>query len=185
MKKTLILASLLAFTTTSALANTQSTPCPLTPEAPKPPVEQGKMVPPPPNADKMAEKRAKFEDKLQLTEEQKAQAKAIRLKGHEEMKPIFEQMKAKKTQIDTIKKSSITEEEKAQQIAPVKKELKALKQQARDLRIKNMQEFESILTADQKKTLAKMKKEGKKNFKKHHPKRPPCNCKPKCNCQNK
>ena len=55
--------------------------------------------------------------------------------------------------------------------------MKSLKKQAKDLRIKNMQEFESILTDKQKKTLEKMKKEGKKNFKKHHKKRPPCPCK--------
>jgi len=181
MKKSLILAGLLAFTMSTAIANAQP-PCPPDEAGAKPPVQQRKMMPPP-DAKKMAAKRVEFENKLQLTEEQKAKAKELRLKTHEEMKPIMEQIKAKKTQIDAIAASSAAEEEKAQKIAPLREEMKVLKKQARDLRIKNMQDFEALLTAKQKKTLEKMKQEGKKNFKKHHPKRPPCNCPPKCNCK--
>lgn len=177
MKKSFILASLLAFTMSAAIANAEP-PCPPDGDF-KPPMHKGKMMPPPPDAKKMEAKRAEFENKLQLTEEQKAQAKEIRLKGHEEMKPIMEQMKAKKTQIDAVLSSNVSEEEKAQKIAPIKEEMKGLKKQARDLRIKNMQEFESILTAKQKKTLEKMKQEGRKNFKKQHPQCPTCKCKPK------
>ncbi|MBQ2871018.1 Spy/CpxP family protein refolding chaperone [bacterium] len=181
MKKTLVLASLLAFTTTTALANADM-PCPMANKANKPPIE-GKFQPPPPNPEKMAEKRAEFEKKLKLTEEQKAQAKEIRMKGHEAMKPIMEQMKAKKAEFDTVMKDgSITVDEQRQKIAQLHEEMKVLKKQAKELRIKNMQEFESILTEKQKKTLAKMKEEGRKNFKKNHPKRPPCK---KCNCSEK
>ncbi len=183
MKRTLILASVLAFTMSAALANPQP-PCPPEGDCPKPPMHQGKMMPPPPpEAKKMKDKRAEFDKKLQLTEEQKAKAKEIRMNGHKEMKPIMEQMKAKKIQIDQIAKSNISEEEKVQKIAPIKEELKTLRNQAKDLRIKNTQEFEAILTAKQKKTLEKMKKEAKKNFKKQHPKRPPCNCPPDCKCR--
>lgn len=182
MKKTLILASLLAFTMTSALANVEKVPCPKFDE--KPPVEGKFQPPPPPSPEKMAEKRAEFEKKLKLTEEQKAQAKEIRMKGHEEMKPIMEQMKTKKIEFQTVKKDgSLTVAEQQQKLSEIGQEIKALKKQARDLRIKNMQEFESILTDRQKQTLEKMKKEGKKNFKKHHKKRslyaPKCNCKDK------
>lgn len=182
MKRTLILASVLAFTMSAALANPQP-PCLPEGDCPKPPMHQGKMMPPPPEAKKMKDKRAEFDKKLQLTEEQKAKAKEIRMNGHKEMKPIMEQMKAKKIQIDQIAKSNISEEEKVQKIAPIKEELKTLRNQAKDLRIKNTQEFEAILTAKQKKTLEKMKKEAKKNFKKQHPKRPPCNCPPDCKCR--
>ena len=95
-------------------------------------------------------------------------------------------MKAKKLEIDTVKENeSITVGEQKAQLNKLFTEMKDLKKQARDLRIKNMQEFESILTDKQKKTLEKMKQEGKKNFKKHHPKRPPCPKKCDCNCTEK
>ena len=65
--------------------------------------------------------------------------------------------------------------------------MKALHKEARDLRFKNMQEFESILNDKQKKTLEKMKKEGRKKFQKEHKNHPNFgherdNNTPKCNC---
>lgn len=186
MKKTLVLASLLAFTMTSAFANADLPQPPCDKEFKKPPIERRAQQPPKFDKEKMAKKQAEFEAKLNLTEEQKAQAKEIRLKGHEEMKPIMEKMKAKKLEIDTVKANeSITVGEQKAQLSKLFAEMKDLKKQARDLRIKNMQEFESILTDKQKKTLEKMKEEGKKNFKKHHPKRPPCPKKCNCDCENK
>ena len=180
MKKQLILASVLAIamTTTAAFAQDK---CPCG-QNNRPPFAQGKFQPPPPphnvNADKA---KADFEKKLKLTDEQKAQAKELRQKGHEQMKPIMEKTKAKKDKIREIKNSNLSEEEKKKAIEPLRKEMFALHKEARDLRIKNMQEFESILTAKQKKTLEKMKKEGKKNFKKQH-KRPDKNFQRPCNC---
>ena len=135
----------------------------------KPPIE-GKYQPTPPSAEKMAQKRAEFENKLKLTDEQKAQAKEIRLKGHEEMKPIMEQMKAKKIEFDTVKKDgSLTVAEQTEKLNALRAEMKTLRKQAKDLRIKNMQEFESILTSEQKETLQKIKKEHheKMKLKKH------------------
>ena len=182
MKKTLVLASLLAFTMTSAFANADLPQPPCDKEFKKPPIERRAQQPP--KFDK--ESSQPMEAESILTEEQKAQAKEIRLKGHEEMKPIMEKMKAKKLEIDTVKANeSITVGEQKAQLSKLFAEMKDLKKQARDLRIKNMQEFESILTDKQKKTLEKMKEEGKKNFKKHHPKKPPCPKKCNCDCENK
>ena len=184
MKKTLVLASLLVFTMSAAFANTDTPKVPF--DKKRPPIERKMQQQPKFDKEKMAKKQAEFEAKLNLTEEQKAQAKEIRLKGHEEMKPIFEKMKAKKLEIDAVKANeSITVGEQKAQLNKLFTEMKDLKKQARDLRIKNMQEFESILTDKQKKTLEKMKQEGKKNFKKHHPKRPPCPKKCDCNCTEK
>ncbi len=177
MKKTLILASLLAFTMTSAFANVDSPKAPC--DKKRPPIERKMQQQPKFDKEKMAKKQAEFEAKLNLTEEQKAQAKEIRLKGHQEMKPIMEKMKAKKLEIDAVKNNeAITVGEQKAQLNKLFAEMKDLKKQARDLRIKNMQEFESILTDKQKQTLEKMKQEGKKNFKKRHHKRPAIN---KCN----
>lgn len=181
MKKTLILAGLLAFTMSSAMANEQP-PCPPPDAQGRPPMEQGKFQPPPPDHKKMDAKRAEFENKLKLTDEQKAKAKEIRLKGHEEMKPIMDKLQEKRKEAQAIKASKTEPQAQEAQLAKIREEVKVLKKQARDLRIKNMQEFEAILTPKQKKTLEKMKKEGRKNFKKHHPKRPPC---PPCPAQPK
>ena len=178
MKKTLILASLLAFTMSSAFANEPTKA--ISAEGKRPPIERKYQGPPKFDKEKMAQKQAEFEAKLNLTDEQKAQAKEIRLKGHEEMKPIFEQMQAKKLEIDTVKANgSLTVDEQKAQLKCLFEDMGVLKKQARDLRIKNMQEFEAILTDKQKKTLEKMKQEGKKNFKKHHQKRHQCPCKNK------
>lgn len=186
MKKTLVLASLLAFTMTSAFANTDLPQPPCNKEFKKPPIERKMQQPPKFDKEKMEQKRAEFEAKLNLTEEQKAQAKEIRLKGHEEMKPIMEKMKAKKMELDAVKDNgNITVNEQRAQLDKLFAEMKDLKKQARDLRIKNMQEFESILTDKQKKTLEKMKEEGKKNFKKQHHKRPPHPKKCNCDCAGK
>ena len=53
----------------------------------------------------------------------------------------------------------------------IRAELKDLQKQAHELRMKNMQDFESILTKKQKRELEKMKKEGREQFEKNH-KRP-------------
>jgi len=178
MKKTLILASLLAFTMTAAFANEPTKA--ITADEKRPHIERKYQGPPKFDKEKMAKKQAEFEAKLKLTDEQKAQAKEIRLKGHEEMKPIFEQMQAKKLEIDALKANgALTVDEQKAQLNCLFEEMKVLRKQARDLRIKNMQEFEAILTDKQKKTLEKMKQEGKKNYKKHHPKRHKCPCKNK------
>ena len=197
MKKSLILASLLAFTMASAIAAEQTTNCPCEKCPPRPPMEQGKFQPPsadgkfqpppPPKGERPDNKKADFEKKLKLTDEQKAQAKAIRQKGHEEMKPIFEKMKAKKTEAKAIRENTaLSEEQKSQQLGQIRKEMKALHKEARDLRFKNMQEFESILTDKQKKTLEKMKEEGKKKFQKEHKRHPapfgPAKGKCQCGC---
>ncbi len=167
MKKSLILAGLLAFTMTSAMASAQPL-CP-PPEGKCPPPMEGKFQrPKPPSPEEMEARKAKFENKLQLTEEQKAKAKEIRMKGHEEIKPVFEKIKAKKMEIDAVRKSRIVVAEQEKKIEALKADIKVLRKQAHEMRIKNMQEFEAILTPKQKKILEKMKKEGRKNFKKHH-----------------
>ena len=192
MKKSLILASLLAFTMSSVMAADQTPKCNCEKDSQRPPMEQGKFQPPPHKGQRPDVKKADFEKKLKLTEEQKAQAKELRQKGHEQMKPIFEKMNAKKSEARKIKENTtLTEEQKAQQLGQIRKDMRALQKEARELRFKNMQEFESILTDKQKKTLEKMKKEGKKKFQKAHKKHPPFMHKhgprpekPNCGCQD-
>lgn len=115
--------------------------------------------------------RPNLDDRLKLTEEQKQQAHEIRMKGHEKMKPVFEQMKAKKAEIRKIAESDLSQAEKEKKIAPLKNDLRELKKQAREIRMENTKEFEAILTPEQKAEFVKIKQEAREHAKKHHMKK--------------
>ena len=53
-------------------------------------------------------------------------------------------------------------------IDKLNEEIGSLKRQIHEIQIKNMKDFESILTAKQKKTLDKIKMESRRNFQKNH-----------------
>ena len=177
MKKGLILSTLTVFALSATLANANppAPPCECTCNCHKPPVKEIKcpnanvQIKKCPKAD-MKARQNEFEKKLGLTEEQKEKARELRMKGHDEIKPIIDQIKAKKQEANAVMRSRIAVEDQEKKLAEIKKEIQALKKEAKDIRIKNMKEFESILTDDQKKTLAKMKKEARKNFAKKHKK---------------
>lgn len=109
-------------------------------------------------------REAAFEKKLGLTDEQKAKAKEIRLNGHKEMKPVIEQIIAKKKEAEMVKMSRIATWAQEEKLAALDKEIQALEKQANEIRKQNMKDFESILTRDQKKILKQMKKEGRQRF---------------------
>lgn len=110
-----------------------------------------------------------FEKRLALTEEQKAQAKQIRLNGHERIKPVIEEIKAKRQEAKMVKMSRIAVQAQEEKLAVIDAELKVLEKKAHDIRKANMKEFESILTRDQKRILKQMKKEGRKKYQAEHP----------------
>ena len=114
----------------------------------------------PPSREEMIKMRkareAAFEQKLGLTEAQKAKAKEIRKKGHKEMKPIMDKIKDRRKEAEMVKMSRIA--------GWVHKDIRNLEKKANVIRKKNMKEFESILTKDQKKILENMKKEGRQKF---------------------
>lgn len=114
--------------------------------------------------------KATFEKRLKLTEDQKLKAKEIHQRGFEEIKPTMEKIKLKHEEIESVKRSSLTPEAQAEKIVQLRKELKELKTQARGVQMKNMKEFEGILTDKQKKELKKIKEEGRKNFERNHKK---------------
>lgn len=108
--------------------------------------------------------RVNLDEKLKLTEEQKAKAKEMRKQSREEMQPIMEAIKTKHEQKELIKRSTdIKTEAKLEQIEKLNNQINALRKQARDIRLKNDRDFESILTPAQKKQLDKLKAEAKKN----------------------
>lgn len=117
--------------------------------------------------------RKQFEQRLNLTDKQKAKAKAIHQKGREEMRPIMMKIEVKHQEIETVKLTKMTERAQKERIDQINSEIKELEKQAQEIRKKNSQEFESILNKKQKAELEKMKSEGRARFEQNHPPRPP------------
>lgn len=185
MKKTLIMASLLVFAVSTAAFAEEAQQVPTNNNQPAKCNCQR-----PQKGPDFAKRHAEFEQRLKLTDEQKAKAKELREQGFEKMKPVMEKMKEKRAEIEAVKLSKISTEAQKEKIDQLHKEIGALKQEAHRLRMENMKNFEAILTKSQLKELKKMKEEGRKKydkeFRKHpHPKfgpefgpRPGCNCPP-------
>ena len=112
-----------------------------------------------------------FGKTLNLTDDQKAKAKEIHKKGFEQIKPIMDKIELKQEEIEAVKRSSLAPEVQAKRIVTLRKDIRELRHQAREVQMKNMKEFESILTDTQKEELKKIKEEGRKKFERNH-KRP-------------
>ena len=132
---------------------------------------------------KMEQRKAEFQKRLNLTDEQKAKAKEIRIQGHKDMKPIMDAIKAKHEELKMVKLSRMSTQMQEERIVEIKADLKELHKKAHEQKMKNMKAFEEILTKDQQKELKQMKKEGKKKF--EQMKKNKKNCKCKCGCDKK
>lgn len=157
MKKLLLTAGLILATASIACAA----------EPPMGP-PSGDCPPPPPGMHKPAPPRVDLDKKLKLTDEQKVKAREIRMQGHKEIKPLFEKLKSKQEQKRALMNSTISKKEQIEMIDKLNDDISSLKRQIHEIRVKNMKEFESILTPKQKKTLDKIKMESRRDFKKHH-----------------
>lgn len=107
-----------------------------------------------------------FEKRLNLTDEQKQIAKAQREASIEKIKPIMEQIKNKKAEIEMTKMSRMAQQAIDERVAELQGEIRELRKQTHEIRKENMKAFEATLTDDQKKELKKMKEEGRKHFEK-------------------
>jgi len=153
MKKTIILLSILFIAmNTSIAANIQN------------PNNDRPIPPPRLTKEEMAKREAAFEQRLGLTEKQKQQAKELRIKGHEQMKPIMDNLITKKHEIHKLKQTN-TDAEKLNQLNT---EIQDLEKNANEIRKNNMKDFEAILTPEQKKILKEMKQEGRKKYQEAH-----------------
>ena len=110
-----------------------------------------------------------FEKKLELTEVQKLKAREIRKTGHEKLKPILDEIRAKKQEAEMIRRSRMAVQMQEEKLAVIDAELKVLEKKANNIRRSNMKDFESILTRNQKKILKEMKKEGHQRYQSQHP----------------
>lgn len=121
-----------------------------------------------PHGDKMRGHRPpspeEFEKRLNLTDEQKAIAKAQREKSIEKIKPIIEQINNKKSEIEMTKMSRMAQQSIDEKVAQLENEIRTLRKQAHEIRKENMKAFEASLSEQQKKELQKMKEEGRKRI---------------------
>lgn len=167
MKKILAVSSLLALslsvpTFAQDVANPPEMPPAINAENKNPDFQNRKK----PNFEK---KRAEFENRLQLTDEQKAKAKALREQGRKDMEPVMNELRIKHQEMKKLKEANAPKED----FDKLRAEVQVLHKKMHEQRMKNMKDFEAILTKKQLKELNKIKEEGRKDFKKHHPQRPP------------
>ena len=160
MKKSFILAAIATMILSQSLSYAATTP------------EPEKNVEPAKTCTKKPPERPNFDDRLNLTQEQRQKAHELRMQGHEKIKPVFEKIKVKKEEIKKIKMSNMSEAKKEKKIEPLKNDLRKLKAEVRKIHEENMKQFEAILTPEQKAEFEKIKQEGREKFKKHHPGHP-------------
>lgn len=179
MKKTLITACALLIASSAVMA---AEPAPVKPHqcnCPKCDCQK------PPKGPDFKKRQAEFEQRLKLTDEQKAKAKELREQGFEKMKPLMDKMKEKRAEIEAVKLSRIAPQAQQEKIEQLKKEIGALRNEMHRLRMENMKNFEALLTKSQLKELKKMKEEGRKKFDKEfkkHPHRGEFGPRPECEC---
>lgn len=118
-----------------------------------------------PTKEEMEAKRAEIDKRLKLTDKQKKQIELNKQQDREKMKPIFDEIHAKKQEFrEIIENDNLSQAEKDKKLKEVKESMKELKTQAENLRKENMNNFESVLTEKQKKEFAKIKEEQKKEM---------------------
>ncbi len=196
IKKVLVLASVMAFVATTAAFAADDKACDCgckKPECVKKfdgqrpdrmgPGGPGKMDPA--RKAEFEKKHAEFEARLKLTDEQKAQAKAIREKGRADAEAIIKKLEAKRAEYKAVEANTkLKDDAKNAQIEKIRAEKMALRKQLREMHKASMKEFEAILTPAQQKELTKMKQEGREKFEQNKkgakgpgPKgRPGCGC---------
>lgn len=157
MKKLLLTASLMMLTASIACAGEP-------PMGPPP----GDCPPPPPGMHKPAPPKIDLDKKLKLTDAQKVKARELRITAHKQIKPLFEKLKSKQEQKRALMTSTINKKEQIEMIDKLNDEISSLKRQIHEIQIKNMKDFEAILTAKQKKVLDKIKMESRRDFQKNH-----------------
>lgn len=172
MKKTLILTGILALSLSMPSFAAQTDDSTNVPQPPRAHMEQG-FKKPDFNSEEMAKKKAEFESRLQLTDEQKAKAKELRENGRKKIEPLIKEIETKKQEIETVKLTKISEQAQKERIEAVQKEIREIHKKLHEQRMQNMKDFEAILTDAQLSELKKMKEEGRKKFEKNHR---GCNC---------
>lgn len=112
-------------------------------------------------------KKAEFEKRLNLTDDQKKQIEANKTKDREAIMPIMKELHSKQIEYKNVEENkALSQAEKDKQKADIKAQIKNLKVQADNCRKQNLKNFESVLTPAQKSEFEKIKKEQKSKMEK-------------------
>lgn len=162
MKKTLILMTILALSTTTVFAGNTTTKT--TDKQAPAQFEKPNPMGPPPEFRGKDFRKAEFEKRLNLTEKQKTQINKNREADRKQIQPIMEKIRQKEmAKREIIKKYESTDPD----LIKLNKEINNLRAQKHKIMEKNRKSFESLLTTQQKAELQKMKEE---RLKMAHPK---------------
>lgn len=104
---------------------------------------------------KMEQKKAEFDQRLNLTPEQKQKMKAIHESARVKIQPLFEKMKVERAKLEQLKTSGAA---KAVLMAQHEK-VKQIRAQMKVIRQSNFEQIQAILTLDQQKEFNKMHEE--------------------------
>jgi len=111
----------------------------------------------------MEQRKAEFEQRLNLTEAQKTKIKAIHEQSREKMKPLFDSMKVERTKLRNLKESNASQKD----IDVQKTKIKKIREKMKEEKKANFDKVQSILTPEQQKEFNKMHEEHKKEFQKN------------------
>jgi|GEM_PF-2922571 len=99
-------------------------------------------------------KKLGLKKQLNLTEEQDAKAKQIREQSRDKIKPIFEQIKAEKAKMKELVEQNSSKEVLEKQ----REKIAGLMKQAKEIHKQNLENFQGILTPEQKTKFEDIKK---------------------------
>ena len=105
-------------------------------------------------------RRMDMKQRLNLTEEQRVQAREIRMSSQAKIQPYVDELKQKQSQ----KMALVSQDGDENEIKRLGEDIKRLKHQIHSIRIQNEREFVQILTPEQKVEYNKMRAEGKKQI---------------------
>ena len=111
---------------------------------------------------KMEQRKAEFEKRLNLTQEQKDKMKAIHEASRDQIKPLFESLKSEREKLNQLKSSGASEQE----IQAEQQKAGIIRDSIKTIRKSNFEQTQAILTPAQQKEFNKMHEERKK-FRNH------------------
>jgi Spy/CpxP family protein refolding chaperone len=171
MKKLLILAGIVALTASSQVFAQEGQqpqgPCPIA-GGERPKIECGYAQR---KLDKPHGNFKQLEEKLNLTDIQKAKIKQIKEREAQAIRPLCDKIQAKDKEAQAIFNEKLTAQERQEKLAPIGREIEQTRAQIRDIKRHSKDEFKSVLTDKQVKKLEKLKKQERKNAQKLDKKR--------------
>lgn len=101
---------------------------------------------------------------LSFTNDQKSQAKELRTKQDEKITPLNQQLRDKKREISAVNRSELTTKEQEKKIAALEKDIKKLRKQISAIKKEGKNEFDTLLTLEQKVSYKELNEKNKIEF---------------------